>query len=494
MKILLYVDLKRVSILLALATLFALYLMFSRSLCCDEAATVLYAYKYDYSNILSGIPGEYNPPFFYFLAKFAHHNFGLGAVGIRYISVLSYLVSIIFFYLLMVSYSQDSRLAILASFIFSFLPINLFYSYQARAYSTMLMACTAMLYFCLQAWTNEKKYFFNLVAYTLFLIFGIYCHYFVGIWAILLFVGISVVIFVNKFEKKYCKYYLRILCANIVALVVFFPEFLRAISYLNEVTNLDFIQGTFPWGARVLFNGYGLLFGEIFKPNGWRLGVSAATIISFLLVILGVDLKLLSRKFWIALFLFLIGLFVTSYLKVSRPMYGIFLTVPISYLIAVLIYQSRGWFRSIGLAGLVICSAIILSTFVWGNSSSYFAPAYSIKYKEIYLRLSNLGNKKTALIVSPEWNRSIWKSYAKNDDFAQIIFFDAHQKGTVKFPEIDKDINSVILVMEASGQAMSLDRELRLRFANHEIMENEFYTSFLGHKNGIVYQIIKYNN
>lgn len=474
------------------ALLLSFYLMFSRSLCCDESATALYVHKFNYKDIFEGIPAEYNPPLFYLLSKFSYLNLGLGMIGIRLIPVINYLLAVVIFYQLILRFASDSRIANLATFIFAFLPINIFYSYQARAYSTMLMACIAITFFYHQIWTQERKRFLNLTFYVIFLTFGVYCHYFVGVWAVLIFIGGSIVLFNQADVRSRYSVYSSILAANILAFAICFPELLRAFGHLNEVANLDFAQGKFSWVARAAFNAYGLFFGEIFKPSGWRLGIVLVSIISLLTISFGLNIKTLPGRFWLAFVILLVGLGATSYLKVSRPMYGIFLTIPISYLLSVLIIKSSGWQKKIGVSGLIVSFAVVIVTLLGGNVNSYFAPAYSIQYKKIYSKWSQHGDEKSVLIISPEWNRSIWEYYALKSKYSQIIFFNAHQKGDLSFPKIADEIDSVTLIMEGDTQARLLDQYLKGKYAKCDVLEIETYTRFLAGDEGMVYQIVKY--
>jgi uncharacterized membrane protein len=135
-------------LLLLLGAILRLFQLGSASLWLDEATTLNNARRslLEIWNFLS--MSEFTPPLFFWM-EHTMLTFGEGETVLRLVPALFGIVTIPVFYLIGVEF-LDRRAGILAAALLTFSPFAIFYSQEARAYSTMLFFLSVAFFFFLR--------------------------------------------------------------------------------------------------------------------------------------------------------------------------------------------------------------------------------------------------------------------------------------------------------------------------------------------------------
>ena len=251
---------------LSLGAISSIILAIEKSFAGDEAATLRILLDYSLIDISKGINGEYNPPLFFILLKIITDFTGLSQLSIRSLSIFFYLGSILVVYKIL-KFHNVRKLRHWPLIIFTFSPIVVFYSYQARGYMALLFFSILIFYIACILIKNPYSRKIQIM-YILSLTLGMYFHYFVLITAIILvLIGFTLFIYGNLNYRIFKLF----IVLNIISGIIFIPEAFNAFNKYTALKDLDFIQNSFNPLIRSLFLLYGLFFGEAFKPQGFYL-------------------------------------------------------------------------------------------------------------------------------------------------------------------------------------------------------------------------------
>lgn len=119
----------------------------NQSLWLDEATTALAAKMSLRELFLNFLPGDFHPPFYYFLMHFWVGIFGSSEVSLRIPSVLAGVAAIYIIFLIGKKIGS-SRLGLLASIFLASSGLHIYYSQEARMYglATMLVSLSVLLF------------------------------------------------------------------------------------------------------------------------------------------------------------------------------------------------------------------------------------------------------------------------------------------------------------------------------------------------------------
>jgi mannosyltransferase len=125
-----------------------------------------------------------NPPFYYIVERFSIKILGNSEFGLRFLSVFSDFVSLIF--VIMIGKEVGTRKGIFPSTLFwAFHPMTIWYAREARPYAFVLMLASGSVYFYLLS--KRKNSFPIYIGALTFLALGLITHYFFFlIWGILI--------------------------------------------------------------------------------------------------------------------------------------------------------------------------------------------------------------------------------------------------------------------------------------------------------------------
>jgi hypothetical protein len=469
--------------------LIVFYLAITKSINGDEVATLSLVTENTYRQLLMGKPGEYNPPLYYIIVKFLFNLFGNNNLSLRLASILF----LIFTYIAYVKINLYIKFKIKVNEIYIqyFLitsPLILFYSYQARAYTALLFYSVILTLLTIKIIesNNKSTKIFNFL-YIIFLVLGMYSHYFVSISALIILVSIP--IFINNYIYRK-KILFKFIILNFIGFLLFLPEVSNAFINYKSVSNIQTIQSEFNILYRMGFVLFGLLFGEAFKPDNLFLIVVAVTYSCFIFynIVENLKNKIIIKILLIILFI----IFLISSLPVARSMYGIMLILIFPYFINTIIVK-----KSVKLiyTFFIINGFIFLITFyniITNNGNLYFMPAYSIEYNKTFKEINNIEkNKNINFLITPSWNNALLKYYLPNKNISYIAI---DYKGNISnkgFFNLCSD--KYFIISENIKIINDYIQLLNCKNLNIIKIEENMYRKFLSNKEDIFYNFSKVN-
>lgn len=148
----------------------------SQSISLDEPFTIYHA-QFDFWNLIGYLKNYNNPPLFEILLHFWIKLFGITEVSVRILPMLFSSFSVLFIYKIGKVFF-DTKTAILASILFTFSNIQLFYAHDCRVYSLFLLLTVVSFYYFFKLLKNGRLPIICLIVYTLTNILIVYAHYF----------------------------------------------------------------------------------------------------------------------------------------------------------------------------------------------------------------------------------------------------------------------------------------------------------------------------
>lgn len=198
---------------------------FNQSLWLDEATSVLVARDFSFVGIINKFsPGDFHPPFYYFLLKVWIGVFGATEIGARSLSVvLGSATTPIVFLIGRKLLSRETGLA--AALFFATAPLHIYYSQEARMYATTTFFAAVFVLFFLRV-QEKKAALFNWVGLTISAIFAFYTHY---LTLTLLLVVLFYLIFNKSHLKKDFSKWAIFFVVIILSFLPWLPIFLQQI-------------------------------------------------------------------------------------------------------------------------------------------------------------------------------------------------------------------------------------------------------------------------
>lgn len=225
----------------------------TQSLWRDEAFTYFMS-KQPFFKIISSTALDFNPPFYYFIMKLWMILFGSSEVALRSFSLICFALSVYIVSLIFENIMHFSiKKTIFYSFLFLINPFLLYFAFEARMYSMLLLLTLASLYFLLMK--RYKFWFFVSLV-------GLYTHYFF----IFNIIGQFIAFYLSKFKVKEKKIFIKsvtILAFSFFPWVVFVSKNLFTNTgsfWFSKIRIEDFIQ--LPMMILTGFDNYQKYYGS----------------------------------------------------------------------------------------------------------------------------------------------------------------------------------------------------------------------------------------
>lgn len=165
---------KLLILIAALSVLISVSSLYSQSIRLDESQSIWVATK-SMPAILFTMSHDVHPPLYILLLHFFIQVFGTGVIATRTLSLLFFLATIPYMYI-MAKESCDARTALLATIFFSLSPFVMWFSTETRMYTLLTLAATANnVYFLRMLKSGDTS---NKFGYFLSALVGLFTHYF----------------------------------------------------------------------------------------------------------------------------------------------------------------------------------------------------------------------------------------------------------------------------------------------------------------------------
>jgi hypothetical protein len=254
-------------LIIFIAVFLAIYqFIFNRSLWLDEACLSLNIINKGFVDLTN--PLDYNqvaPVGFLFIEKILVLIFGKNEYALRIFSLISFLTSIPFFYLLSYKLTKNKTIALISTSIFSINYRLLFYSSEVKQYSTDVLITVIFLYLFINLQLNKDKGLF------VYAIFGSIALWFSNVSIVILFVTGVYHFYAEVYKKHNYKCLMFLLLWGISFLIYYklliynhpTTEFMKsywAYSFLPfNIFSSDFYH--FIYWANIIIYGSSLGFG-----------------------------------------------------------------------------------------------------------------------------------------------------------------------------------------------------------------------------------------
>lgn len=191
--------------LVLIIALFVRLITLNQSFWLDEAIGTLVAKNQSFLQILTQFPkGDNHPPLYYLTLKAWGDNFGYSEVAIRMLSVIAGTLTIFFVYKICEFYIDKKEkknlfnFPLITALLFSFAPLHIYYSQEARMYVFSGLFATMAIYFFLNC-LKEKTSFLNWFFYSISIILIAFSDYL----PVFLFPVFFIYALINKKDKKW---------------------------------------------------------------------------------------------------------------------------------------------------------------------------------------------------------------------------------------------------------------------------------------------------
>ncbi len=209
----------------------------NQSLWLDEGITTRVARTYSFIEIVSVFaPDDFHPPLFYLIVKAWAHIWGTSVVALRMLSVTTSILAGIFIYLLVKKYhrSQD---ALVATSLYLFNPLIVYYAQEVRMYSMITLWVSGILYYTYPFITEQEPRMDNkiwsIIYANVFIFLAILTFY----GSLLFVAGICLVLVIrNRYVVLW-----RIMPGIMIALAVIMPLLYQQLMHAHVA--LDTISG-----------------------------------------------------------------------------------------------------------------------------------------------------------------------------------------------------------------------------------------------------------
>jgi mannosyltransferase len=223
------------------------------SLWLDEATTHLYAQKsfLEIWGIATG--GEFNPPIFYWIEHIMLH-FGNSELILRLVPAILGVLTIPLFYLIGKEL-VDENVGLIAAALISFSPFHIYYSQEARAYTTVLFFVSLALICYLRARSSQESIYW--ILFGIFSAFAFWTHFYSFI-----IIGTLILIELTVQSRKILKKPSEskpILYALAVFTAICLPLLIVAVRYLLIRTSSSPVFGSH--GIKFLYESTWQIFG-----------------------------------------------------------------------------------------------------------------------------------------------------------------------------------------------------------------------------------------
>lgn len=394
-----------------------------------------------------------------FLTALLYPIFGVQDWVGRVIPIIFSLLSIIFFYKITKLYF-DEKLALFSTFIFSILPLNVFFSRVLMPESGMIFLLLAGLYYFSKFnKTDENKDFILALVFITFTFLS-------KLSTLYLLIPLSFIAF-NRYGIKAFLNKKILLLFSIPLLITFMYYF-----YIHQTADIKLIPyrpGTDKWGSiNIWFNV------DFYKTLFIRLETIIFTQLGYLLFLIGIVIGFLETRakffyFWllaVILYIFIIanGNFIHSYYQLPLLVVGSFFIGLVLYKI----YQKKHFkLIAFGLAAFILYLSI--------NNGQPLYRLYAISAFEAAEKLKEIDQQDSLVL-----------SVLHRQDIRPELLYYANRKGWVIWPdqlsietlEYYKNQGVKYIVMTQPFYLSALDINLQNYLRNHKIYQADSFVIF----------------
>ena len=351
-----------------------------------------------FANFARNIEHEGHPPLYYLLVKGWAAVFGYSAGALRSFSIFTSIITIPLVYLISRIYT-DRMTSLFACALFVALPVQLYYSVEARAYSLTVFLAALATFFLFKMVEQRGDSRFAVFGWVIAGFLAMMSHYYAVLYLSAL---ASVVVFEGSRARE-----MRVLSMRTVYL--FLPQLLF-LGWVPMLVRQMQVHGGSHWtqGRLNLWDSVlsvpasikELVIGPAILPTTF------ATVLATLLIILGLALlyfkkppksKTIDRILFFSILLFYLGIIALDFLldkkTITVSRYAIYCCLPISLLVARAMFLGR--FRKIvGVAVVILLSSISVSV-AKGDMSPKQMVREAVQFVESRRR------EEAAVIVTP---------------------------------------------------------------------------------------------
>ncbi len=301
---------KKIETVMVMILLLGAFLRFynidRNSLWADEIGQVIVATK-NIQDLIVGVSGHLSPPLDYlimhFFLKFAPAN----ELFIRIPAAIFGIASILFIFLLG-KQLYSAKIGLISAFLFAISPFDIYYSQEARMYSSFLFFTLVSFYTFIRFVETRKKYFFPWILSGILLI---YTHYF-GFFVLLVqFIFLSTKIIISR-KLKIGNIDSSFIGRFIIGYIIIGLSFLYWLDIFLKQTHS---------GNRILWYGMGGDWRNFFwKPMSTFSGIKIATLFIALILTIAIiyGLKNYFESTVIIIIWILLPLLITYILTIAR--------------------------------------------------------------------------------------------------------------------------------------------------------------------------------
>jgi len=357
-----------------LACVLRLAYLDSRSLWGDEVDSVFVAFDFashDYTfqrasllkcltfPVISSFQDGSKMPLYFILLGVWINIFGPASIGLRLLSVIFGILSIMAFYFFMSKYFK-SNIAMLGTFLLAVSPMHILYSNDIRVYSLMVLLAVLSLWYLMKILNGEKNainYAWYITWSTLF----VYVHYFSVLF---LFAQIAVVAIASLKERSAKKYQGILFSQSLVFLMFALWAVSGLLRFSRVLMGGEALipQATYNFILRTASVVFALFFGESIAPWNPFVAVGMLALIALFIRYM-YSIKDMDNNVTVFSILFVVSIISSMVLKNVLPNYLIPVLPVLMALIAYSIFLFRSFAVKLVLVILicVVCAVSILN-------------------------------------------------------------------------------------------------------------------------------------
>ncbi len=207
----------------------------NQSLWLDEGTTAKVVQTLSYSGIISKFsPGDFHPPLYYLLIKFWTSLFGYSEISLRMPSVLFSLVTGYVIYLIGKKLKNET-VGLWAAIFFLFNPLIVYYSQEARMYMLATFLLTVALYYLF----NVKRLKFNVIFFILFSVLSFWTFY----GSVFLIAAMTFYLLIKKQYKLFTVSCLTFIVGCLIISPLLYRQLTNSQAALKTVVNWSLVLG-----------------------------------------------------------------------------------------------------------------------------------------------------------------------------------------------------------------------------------------------------------
>ena len=460
------------------------FLALNKSITGDETSTAFLAANLSFHDLfIQNYDGEFNPPLFFIFNKILIDFFGFHSFLLKSIPLFFFFLSAFIFRESLKHFFENDFHINVATIIYLITPLNFYYSLFDKPYSFLLLTTNLLIYLSLLIKKNHQKKYY--IFYIVTSVVGIYTHFFTGLIMFLIFISGA-----PFFWKHHKNFVLKIFLLNLLTFFALIPEMFILKDMITTVASIEQPQSEGGYLMKILFLIYGLFFGNTMMP----INVLTTSLVFLSCIVFFFTFAYNIKKFFrdplilfstvfMTLTILLVGL-----TDIARPMYIIFLTPILIFLISVISFKHKNHILLPCVLILFIFSDI---NFITSNSKYYISPLDTINYKKFYNfdEVSFKINTDDIIIISPSYNKSSFALY--NDSKNKIIYINPYDEIEEQLKNINLDNKNIHLFYEHHNS--NLEQSLDIYLSNYDKV-TQINKSHLGFSSKSKYSFFKINS